>query len=98
MQQLFHIEFELPNPMPMDFIRLIPEQRNVLNLLLADGSVKSYSLAADRSKLWMIAAASDEEEVWDMLTELPMIDYLDPVITELAFHKSSEQVLQFSLN
>lgn len=92
------VTFELPDPMPMEFIRLIPEQRNMINYLLAEGIVKSYALSTDRSTLWMIMIEKSEFEVLEQIAKMPLSDYLIPDISELAFVDSQERVLQFSLN
>ena len=95
---VYMVEFELPEDMTEDFIRRIPEQRDRINYLLAEGKVKSYSLALDRSLLWVVMVAEDEREVYNLVESFPLSDYLSPVISPLAFHNSREQVLQFSMN
>ena len=67
------ITFELPDPMPMEFIRLIPEQRNMINYLLAEGIVKSYALSADRSTLWMIMIAKSEFDILEYIAQIIFI-------------------------
>ena len=82
------VEFDLPQPLPADFIALIPEQRAMINQLLEEQKVLMYSLAADRSKVWAIMNAKDEIEVMNVLADMPLIQYSDPIVTELAFHNS----------
>lgn len=96
--KLYMIEMELPEEMNEDFVRLIPAQRNVVNYLLAEGKIKSYSLALDRSLLWVVMVAPSEFEVIETISEFPLIDFMKPYVSELAFHNSREQVLQFSMN
>lgn len=95
---VYMVEFELPEDMPEDFIRRIPEQRDRINYLLAEGKIKSYSLALDRSLLWVVMVADDERDVYQNIETFPLIEYLQPIISPLAFHNSREQVLQFSMN
>jgi len=92
------VEFELPEVFDEKIIALIPRQRLVVNQMLAKGEIKSYSLAMDRSVLWVIFVADSEFEVLEMITTFPMADYMTPYITELMFTNSENQVLQFSLN
>lgn len=92
------VEFDLPSPFPEEFIRLIPEQRNMINYLLAEGKVKSYSLSEDRARLWTVFVAESEFEVMELISQLPLKDYMEPNIVSLMFHHSSDMVLQFSLN
>lgn len=98
MKKQFMVEFELPDPFPMEFIKRIPEQRNMVNYLLAEGKIKSYSLAFDRSVLWVIFVADSEFEVMETIAQFPLAEWMTPYISELMFHNTSEMVLQFSLN
>ena len=98
MKKQFMVEFEVPQEITEDFARLIPAHRNHVNFLLAEGKLKSYALAMDRSGLWAIFMAESEFEVMEIISTMPLADYLVPHVTELMFHNSSEQVLQFSLN
>lgn len=92
------VTFELPEEMTEEFVALIPQQRYVINNLLLEGKIRSYSLAEDRSQLWAVLIAESEFEVMEILTQMPLIDYMTPTVTALMFHNSAERVLQFSLN
>lgn len=98
MKKQFMITFTLPDPLPMEFIRLVPEQRDAVNFLLAEGIVKTYALSADRTYLWVVIIAESEFEVLEIIEGLPLSPFLVPKISELAFHDSPKNVLQFSLN
>lgn len=98
MKKQFMVEFELPDPFTMEFIKRIPEQRNMVNFLLAEGKIKSYALARDRSVLWVIFLADSEFEVMETIAKFPLADWMTPYINELTFHNTAEMVLQFSLN
>ena len=92
------VEFELPHVLTEEFVRLIPRQRDHINRLLAEGKVKSYSLAMDRSRLWMVFAAETEFDVMETITGFPLGGFMTPAIMELAFHNAQDMVLQFSMN
>jgi len=92
------VEFELPEEMTEEFLSLIPHQRKVINQMLMQGKIKSYSLANDRSKLWAVIVAESEFEVMDIIAGWPLGDYMIPEISDLMFHNASEMVMQFSLN
>ena len=92
------VEFELPEVLSEEFIRLIPSQRNFVNHLLAEGKIRSYSLSLDRSRLWAIFAAETEFEVLEMIAQFPLNVYMIPHVQELAFHNAQDMVLQFSMN
>ena len=98
MSKLFMVEFDLPEMLTPEFVSLIPAQRNLVNQWLADGEIKGYSLSMDRSRLWVIFVGQSEFEIMEKISEMPLTDYLEPEIRELAFHNTEELVLQFSLN
>ncbi len=93
------VEFELPDAFEEEFVALIPEQRRIVNRLLAEGQIRSYSLASDRSVLWAVIEADSEFEVMEIISQLPLSGYTDPYISELMFHDAHQAVdYQFSLN
>lgn len=98
MKKQFMVEFELPEVFDEKFMALIPKQRDVVNKLLADRKMKSYSLALDRSVLWAVFVAKSEFDVLEMISEFPLVDYMTPYISELMFNNTESQVLKFSLN
>ena len=92
------VEFELPAVLTEDFVRLIPRQREMVNRLLAEGKIRSYSLSLDRTRLWVVFVAETEFEVMETISHFPLGVYMTPSISELAFHNAQDMVLQFSLN
>lgn len=98
MKKNFMIEFELPDEFNEDFMALIPEQREVVNRMMSEGTLKSYSLAMDRSVLWVVVEAGSEFEVMEIIERMPLSDYMQPYISELMFHNGSEVMAPFSLN
>ena len=56
------ITVELPADLSEEFIALIPAHRHRVNELMQEGIITSYSLAADRRRLWTTLIASGEEE------------------------------------
>ena len=98
MKHTYMIEFELPEVMTEEFMALIPQQRYVINQMLAEGTIKSYSLAMDRSRLWVIMAATSEFEAMEIVATFPLSDFMTPHLSELMFHNSADMLMQFSLN
>ena len=82
------INIKLPNELTEEFVRLVPEQRMQVNRLMDEGKILQYSLAADRTTLWVIIAATSEKRVMDILSTFPLIHYMNPTIIPLAFHNS----------
>ncbi len=98
MMKAFMIEFDLPEEPNEEFFSLIPRQRYVINNLMADGKIKSYSLAIDRSRLWVVAEAESEFELMEIISDMPLSPYMTPTVSELMFHNSYETMVSFSLN
>jgi len=98
MKRVFMVEFDLPTPFTEEFINLIPQQRSMIDGLLAEGKIRSYSLSEDRSRLWTVFVAESEFEVMELIAQMPLSKYMEPSITQLMFHNASDMVLQFSLN
>ena len=98
MKHTYMIEFELPEIMNAEFMALIPQQRYVINQMLAEGTIKSYSLSMDRSRLWVIMAAASEFEAMEVVSTFPLSDFMTPNLSELMFHNSADMLMQFSLN
>lgn len=98
MEKTFMIEFELPEQLTEEFLALIPQQRYVVNQMMAGGKLRSYSLAMDRSRLWAVVNADSEFEALEMIAQMPLTDFMVPHVSELMFHNATDQVMQFSLN
>ena len=92
------VEFDLPQQLNEEFLALIPKQRYVVNQMLAQGKLKSYSLAMDRSKLWTVVSAETEFEALELIAQMPLTEFMFPTVSELMFHNATDLMLQFSLN
>lgn len=93
------VEIELPETFTPEFFSLIPNQQATIAQQFSEGKVSSYTLNEERSKLWTMIVAKDEEGVMDVLAEWPMIHFMRPTIHGLFFHQSSQVALpSFSLN
>ena len=77
---------------------LIPRQRYVVNTMLVEGRLKSYSLSMDRRKLWAVVLADSEFDALEIIALMPLSDYMTPNISELMFHNAGDSVMHFSLN
>ena len=98
MKRSYMVEFELPESLSEEFLALIPDQRSTVDYLMSEGKIRSYSLALDRSVLWVIMDADSEFEVMETIAQLPLSDYMHPYISELLFHNTAEMALHFSMN
>ena len=95
----YMLEIALPEDPDEQFFRLIPDQKEHVDRLMEDGIIRHYALSHDRLRLWVVALASDEDDIRLMLSGFPMIDYMQPEITPLMFADSvSSPLPSFSLN
>lgn len=92
------VEIYLPE-FTEEFFELVPAQREYIDKCMSKGSIRSYSLAADRSKLWVVFAAATEMEMLRTLKKFPIIDWINYKSYPLMFHNSMELSLPaISLN
>ena len=82
----FMVEVRLPYEPPQEFFTLIPSQRAMVIDLLMKRKFLSYTLSADRSKVWIVVVAPTEFDVREMLEQQPMDKYFSYTFTELMFH------------
>jgi len=57
--------FDLPEVWPSELGLAIPAQRILVNRLLAEGVVQSYSVSADRTKVWMVLVVRNNQRAVD---------------------------------
>ncbi len=98
MKKNFMVQIELPDEPGLEFFRLIPEQREVINKMMEEGVVLSYSLSHERSLLWVVMSAESEFDVLDRLGDFPMIKFMKPTVTELMFHNTAALIMPICLN
>jgi len=94
------VEIDLPDTYTEDFEQRIPHQRFMVNKLMEKGTILSYSLAADRGKLWIITAAPSKTQVRHMISSMPLYDFfVEYMIHELMFNETTQASMpQPSLN
>ena len=80
------VEVRLPMEPPQEFFALIPAQRAMVIELLTKRKFLSYTLSADRSKVWIVMVALSEPEAKELLEQQPMDKYFNYTFTELMFH------------
>ena len=95
----FMVSFDLPKELDREFITLIPGQRALINKLMKDGTVTSYALSLESSKLWVIMIAETELEVVQIISDFPIINKVEFNISKLAFHNNANRLVpNFSEN
>ena len=93
----YMVECVLPS-FSMEMQEQIPRQRMMVDKLFNQGVLVSYTLAADRSKLWIVIQAESESELLQYIESLPMTKYCDYNYNEIMFHDSSQYIPSISLN
>jgi muconolactone delta-isomerase len=83
----YMIDINLPASPDDEFFALIPKQRAVINELMSEGTITSYTLSVERTKLWVLVNAETESEVMDVLYRFPMLKFMRFKIHELMFHQ-----------
>ncbi len=80
------VEVGLPYAPPPEFFALIPSQRAMVVELLMKRTFLSYTLASDRSKVWIVMSAESMLDAQAILERQPMDKYFSYTFTELMFH------------
>lgn len=83
------VHIKLPEVFTFEFYELIPKQRELVNNLLEQHKVLSYSLDMQRKQVWAIFEVGDQQELLDILRTFPIIEEVEVEIHELAFHNSA---------
>jgi hypothetical protein len=99
MDNVYLVHITLPEFFHKKFYELISLQNSLVNQLLADRVVLSYSLDMERNNLWVFISASSEKAVKEILDTFPIIREVKVSIHELAFFDSAPVALpQLNLN
>lgn len=93
MKSTYLVHITLPEVFTPRLAALIPKQRSMINDLLEQRVVLSYSLDMDRQNLWVFVEAKSEKGVMDIISSFPIINEVKVDIKELAFYDSSRMGL-----
>ncbi len=81
-------QIELP-PVTEDIINTIPDHRKVINKLLAQGRIFSYSVSVNRDHIWCVINAEDEKEAMEIIASFPLRKFfIDVLCYPLLFHNT----------
>lgn len=95
----YMVDFTMPQDLPEDFVRNIPEQRTAVNRLLNEGKILNYALSLENSKLWAVFSVRSESELMQLINTLPLTHYMKVRINELTFYNASYPLTPaFSVN
>lgn len=91
--------FTLPQPLSEAFISRIPQQRQAVNRLLHEGKILNYALSLETSSLWAVFSAQSEAELMELISTLPLTQYMRVHVSELTFYHSANAFAPaFSVN
>jgi hypothetical protein len=96
-ERVYMVEFEIP-VLTQEMMALLPRQRMVINEYMLNKKISTFSLAIDRSRLWAIFAVESEQELIELVNDLPMTPFMKYIYTELMFHNMLQIVPNYSLN
>ena len=95
----FMVEVNLPDTLTEEFILLIPQQREYLDNMFNRGVIANYTLAMDRSKLWVTMVVQSAKDVRQIMDDFPIADYIEYTVHQLAFSNSASAIIpEISLN
>ncbi len=94
----YMVEFDVPQPFTEELMSMVPAQRNAIERLFSAGKLLSYTVAADKSKVWAVMMAESESELLSYIDELPMTPYMDFDYCELMFYNTVHFMPAMSLN
>ena len=95
---LFLVESKIA-PINERMTRLIPKQRQYVDELFERGVLHMYAVNDMVDKWWCTIEADSESGVMLVLSEMPIIEWLNPVVHGLMFYNSADQMIPpISLN
>ncbi len=93
------IDCKLPEELTSDFLELMPLQREITNVLFAEGKLINYALSIESSRIWAIFNANSENELYETMAKLPLMEFLEPTISQLTFYNTVQKFSpSFSFN
>jgi len=91
------VDFELPQ-FNLEMQEMIARQTIMIENLFEQGVLVTYTMAADKSRLWAVFQADSESELLSYVESLPLTIYADYNYSELLFHDTCHFVPIISLN
>ena len=86
------IRLRFPAFPTQEFLQLIPAQRAIVDRLLRQGVIRTYSLTGDRRELWIVLRAENESAMQTVLNKLPLSEFAQITAQEAMFHLDSVEL------
>jgi homogentisate 1,2-dioxygenase len=95
----FLFQLELPE-FDESLFAVIPVHRALINKLFSEGRILSYSVADNRSMIWCVINAEDEQEAMELVLKFPLYQFFTDVSCHpLLFHNNQPAMMPtISLN
>ena len=88
--EMFMVEIVLPYYKDEEFMALIPRQREQIGTLLQTGIITSFSLNQERTKIWLVMAAQNEDSAQKVIEQLTMFKFMEIELQSLlAFDRAA---------
>ncbi len=88
--EMFMVEIVLPYYKDEEFMALIPRQREQIGTLLQTGIITSFSLNQERTKIWLVMAAQNEDAAQKVIEQLTMFKFMEIELQSLlAFDRAA---------
>lgn len=89
----------LPSFLSKEFFSLIPAQRKRIDSLFTEKVLLNYSMSNEANKIWLTLCATNMDQVYEILAELPLMQFMKVKIHELSYLETySNNLPQISLN
>lgn len=85
----YMVEFDVP-PLTEEIVKLIPQQRMTVGMMMSAGTVLTYTLSADRRRLWSIMIGNSAADIEEVLRRFPISKFMHYRIHELIFHEAAQ--------
>ena len=89
MKKFFLIELELN----FNFRDRMESATYLMNQMLADGHIQTYSISEDLNRMWITMVADSDYEVWELIGHLPVESIMEPIVTGLNTYNQSIDLL-----
>lgn len=88
----FMVELTLPEILSKEYILQIPKQKKLINKLILKGIISSYTVAYDRSRIWIVVKVKSISSCKKVLQMMPIYRFTNCSIYEIAIHKIISQI------
>jgi muconolactone delta-isomerase len=85
----FMASITMPDFKDSEFLSLIPKERLHIDRLMEKGIISTYTLSADRTRLWVTINAESLDDTRTIVDAFPLRKFMAVEITELTFHHSA---------